>query len=179
MYPFGWLRQTALQHLCLMRIRPMNHSLSQPCCSCGAWTPPEQVDLDRRIEYLSVTRLDGKPRTQVNIQTSEVVRVYCCKPCWDAASVALAADLDLNITYPSFGFVASCCRCGSFIDRTKSYLCYSIAHMAYPKTGGDFAICKKARDWAVLCHGCAGLPDPEEMAVPIATPLASSIRELA
>ena len=157
----------------------MNHPLSKPCRSCGTWTPPEQIDLDRRTEYLSVTRLDGKPLTQVNVQSSEVVGVYCCELCWNTASAVLATDLGLNITYPSFGFVVPCCRCGLSIDRTTSYLCYNIAHMAYPEIGGDIAICKKARDWAVLCHGCAGLPGPQEMSVSIATGLESSIRELA
>lgn len=156
----------------------MTHPLSRPCCSCEVPTPPQQIDLDRRIEFLSVTRMDGRPVTQVNIQTSEAVAAYCCESCWNLASVALEVALDLKSTYPSIGFVGSCSRCGSSIDRTKPYLCYSIAQMAYPKTGGDVVICEDARDWAVLCHECSASTASDEVFDSSAEPVAASAREL-
>ena len=139
----------------------MAHAFSQACFYCGAPTPTDQIDLDRRIESLSVDRFNGKPQTQTNVQTSEVVAVFCCNTCWETASEGLTVDLGLQSTYPPFGFIASCCGCGRSVDRTKPYLCYSVAHMVYSETNSDIARCSGAKDWAILCKACSMLPVQE------------------
>jgi len=145
----------------------ITHPLSQPCHACGEPTPPIQLDLDYRTEYLTVRRHDGQPQTKVNILSCEVVAAYCSVDCWEGGAEAWAAILELTTTYPPFGFVTSCCQCGSSVDRTKPYICYSISKMAYPAAGGDVVLCKSARDWAVLCNPCDQPNLPESVAITI------------
>lgn len=143
----------------------LTHALSQPCHACGEPTPAVQLDLDYRIEYLSVRRHDGQPQTQVNIQSCELIAAYCSKDCWEAGAEAWAAILELTTTYPPIGFVTSCCQCASSVDRTQPYICYSISKMAYPEGGGDVVICKSARNWAVLCNACDKPTGPPSAAI--------------
>lgn len=132
----------------------MTHAYSTRCGHCGGLTEHVQLDLDRRVERLAVERHDGKPVTCILISRRETLHAYCDEACWKAAELALAASFGLRATYPPFGFVSSCCRCGASVDRTHSYICLSISKMTFATEGGPVAVCSNDRDWAVLCNGC-------------------------
>lgn len=139
----------------------MPHSYSSRCGHCGCLTEHVQRDFDRRVERLTVGRHDGKPRTSIHISRRETLHAYCDEACWAAAEPALVIEFELSTTYPPFGFVSSCCRCGASVDRTHPYVCLSISQMAFPPDGSPVAVCSDDRDWAVLCNGCEKPDGPE------------------
>lgn len=145
----------------------MPHPYSTRCAFCGHLTERVQVDLDRRVERLTVERHDGKPVTSVNISQREALHAYCDEACWIAAEPTMVLEFDLRHTYPSFNFVSSCCRCGASVDRTHDYVCLSISTMTYPEAGGTSAACSEDRDWAVLCDVCGHLDGPHSSSVSI------------
>ncbi|MCB2051126.1 MAG: hypothetical protein KDE63_06825 [Novosphingobium sp.] len=117
-------------------------------------TEPDQYDFDRCVERVTVIRRGGKPVPQINIKIRENLHAYCTRSCWEAAEPGLADTFEVQTTYPPFGFVNSCCRCGASVNRTHNYVRYSIAAMTYSTDGSPHAACTNDRDWIVLCHNC-------------------------
>lgn len=132
----------------------MPHLYSSPCHFCGCLTEHEQVDLDRRVERLTVVQHDDKPVTSIQISQRETLYSFCDGACWTAAEPGLIDEFGLSATYPPFGFVSSCSRCGGSVNRTLDYVCLSISTMTYQQDGSPVAVCSDDRDWAVFCNGC-------------------------
>ena len=143
----------------------MPHPFSQNCAYCGSLTEAEQYDFDRRVEHVTVVRHDGKPVNQINVKVSENLHAFCSRACWESLEPTLVEELEVQTTYPPFGFVTSCCRCGASVDRTHDYVCYIIAAMSYSADGSPFAECTGERVWIVLCHSCEGPDAPEAASV--------------
>lgn len=143
----------------------MLHAYSTQCGHCRYLTEHVQRDLDRRVERLAVGRHDGKPRTSIIISQRETQNAFCDAACWAAAEPALVAEFELLTTYPPFGFVSSCCRCGASVDRTHDYVCLSISKMTFSQDGHSIAACSDDLDWAVLCNGCDQPDGPQSTSV--------------
>lgn len=114
--------------------------------------------LDRRIEQLGVMNHEGQPVTRIDIAHRETLLMYCGHDCWQAHQADLAAALELKKTYPAFGFVTPCCRCGKPVNRTQPYVCYSISEVEIEGSDVMIGHCIDDNDFAVLCRECE-MPD--------------------
>jgi hypothetical protein len=131
------------------------------CYICESSIGNPHLCFDRRIEKLGVIGNPGEPTTSINIAYCQTLLMYCSHECWQRHQADLATALEFKNTYPPFGFVTPCCRCGKPVNRTKSYVCYNISEMALE--GSDVLIghCIDDTDFAVVCPECE-LPDTPE-----------------
>lgn len=131
------------------------------CSICDAPIGNPHLCLDRRIEKLGVMNHADKPSTRVDISNRETLLIYCSPDCWQLNQPGLAAALELKKTFPAFGFVTPCCRCGKPVNRTKPYVCFSISEMKLEGTDVIIAQCLDDLDFAVLCRKCDAPDSPE------------------
>lgn len=131
---------------------------SLPCCMCENPIGSPHLCFDRRVEKLGVASNQGEPTTSINIAYCKTLLMYCSHDCWQTHQADLAAALELNKTYPAFGFVTPCCRCGKPVNRTQPYACYSISEMKLEGSDVMIGHCIDDNDFAVLCRECE-MPD--------------------
>lgn len=131
------------------------------CRVCKAPIGNPHLCFDRRIEKLGAMTHEGKPVSRVDIAYRETLFFYCCHEHWQMHEPDIALALALKKTFPSFGFVTPCCRCGKLVNRTQPYVCYSISEMELEGSDVLIAQCLDDNDYAVLCPECE-MPDAPE-----------------
>ena len=125
------------------------------CCICSQPMETGYFCLDRRIETQSTIEHDGKPTTAINISVCQTMFMYCSADCWHLHEPQMAADLQLKSSYPAFGSVTPCSRCGTPVTRTEPYVAYNISELKFTTFEPHMiAQCMGDKDFAILCRDC-------------------------
>lgn len=125
------------------------------CGTCFVTVSGHHVQLARRVEQMQLFEHGGKKRTSIKVYSDDILLEFCDHACWSAREQSIVEAFELAATYPPFHGVASCCRCGAAISRTKPYVTLNIYEVIEESSPWmTSAKMLDDKEFAVLCNDC-------------------------